>query len=79
MTMRKIAMTLRSVLAREVYVRFGGDEEFTCTTRYAGFRVWAQHFNCMQPPHIQRIEQSEPGPPVRQTDCRIRIRRSFED
>jgi hypothetical protein len=79
-TVRRIAMRLGNVFAKEVYIRLSGDEEFTCTTRYAGFRLWARHFRCVQLPCIpSRIEQWEPGPSVRQTDRHIGNRRLFED
>jgi hypothetical protein len=79
-TKRRIEMTLKSVLAKEVYVRLSGDEEFICTTRYAGFRVWVRRVLCTQPSGIpSRSEQWEPGPCVRQTDRRIEAHGSFED
>ena len=70
---------LRSVFATEVYVRLNGDGELTCTTRYAGLRVWTRRFRCMQVPCIpSRMEQCEPEPSVRQKDRRMEARRLSE-
>jgi hypothetical protein len=67
-------MTLKRVFSKEVYVRLSGEEEFICTTRYAGFRVWVRNFRCTRPSGIP-----SPGPLVRRTDRRIEARGLFED
>lgn len=73
-------MTFKRVFSKEVYVRLSGEEEFICTTRYGGFRVWVRHFRCTRPSGIPSTsDQWEPGPFVRRTDRRIEARGLFED
>jgi len=31
---------------KEVYIRLGSDDDFTCTVRYAGVRLWWRRFPC---------------------------------
>jgi hypothetical protein len=31
---------------KEVCIRLGHDDDFTCTVRYAGIRLWRKGFSC---------------------------------
>lgn len=31
---------------KEVCIRLGSDDDFTCTIRYAGLRLWWKRFSC---------------------------------
>ncbi len=66
-------MMLRKLFTKELYLRLSDDQEFTCTTRYAGVRVWARRFQCAEVPQVPcSTEECEPGPLVRRADHRIR-------
>jgi hypothetical protein len=41
-------MMPRNLFTSEIYIRISGDEEFTYSTRWAGFRVWAKRFLCKE-------------------------------
>ena len=34
---------------KEVCLRLGSDDDFTCTIRYAGIRLWWKRFSCTVP------------------------------
>lgn len=66
-------MTLKNKLVTEVYIRLSGEEEFTCTTRFAGFPVSVRRFGLAKPRTPSRIEELQPEPSVR-----IEVRRQSE-
>lgn len=69
---RRMAMLSTILFGKEVYIRLSGDEAFTCTTRYAGLRVWARRFHCTEMPQVpSSTEQCEPGSAVRRVDHRV--------
>jgi len=60
MTIRQsVATKLRNFFVREVYVRLGEDDEFICTTRYAGFRIRACRFHFRESP---QVDLKQPAP-----------------
>ncbi|MGD1092436.1 MAG: hypothetical protein ABSB35_10650 [Bryobacteraceae bacterium] len=68
-------MMLKDVFAMEVYVRLSGDDEFTCTTRLAGFPVFVRRFRITEVPLIPSgMEESGPVTSVRRPDRHIEAR-----
>ncbi len=52
--MRRILMTLNLMRLKMlrvggIYIRLSGVQEFTCTARFAGLRLWMQRFDFGQP------------------------------
>lgn len=39
---------LGNLFTSDICIRISGDEEFTYSTRWAGFRVWAKRFLCKE-------------------------------
>ena len=39
-------MMPKTLFTSEICIRISGDEEFTYSTRWAGFRLWAKRFLC---------------------------------
>ncbi|MGD1091067.1 MAG: hypothetical protein ABSB35_03635 [Bryobacteraceae bacterium] len=71
-------MTLKNRFVTEVYIRLSGEEEFTCTTRFAGFPVSVRRVRLTKPRTPSRIEELQPESSVRRTDYRIEARRQGE-
>ncbi len=42
-------MTLKMLWAGEIYIRLSGGQEFTCTARFAGLRLWMRRFDFSEP------------------------------
>jgi hypothetical protein len=65
-------MMPRNLFTSEIYIRISGDEEFTYSTRWAGYRLWAKRFLCNERLAASSIiEEREPesslpaGQPIR--------------
>jgi hypothetical protein len=75
--MGEIGMTtIRSLFEKEVYIRLSGGAEFTCTTRFAGFRISTRRVALSK---ASQIDDRETGAVLRRREYRIEARRQDEE